>query len=238
MKKALQIQLVVLTVAAALCLSIFGKRAAIDLNTATRFQLETVPGIGPSLASKIILERNRRGGYRSMEDVLKIPGIGRNTLKIMEKYFYIANGNDTGLRKDTAVRQGSCRYPSTTEFKEETMINSVTLIGRLGQDPELRTTENGTSIANFSLAHNEIRLVNGNRETVPHWFRCVAFGSLAQLCVEYLHKGSRIGISGSLKQRSWETDDGNKRNTVEILVKDIEFLSANSTRNGDGESTE
>ena len=113
------------------------------------------------------------------------------------------------------------------------MINSVTLIGRLGQDPELRTTENGTSIVNFSLAHNEIRLVNGNRETTPHWFRCVAFGSLAQLCVEYLHKGSRIGISGSLKQRNWEAEDGNKRSSVEILVKDIEFLSPN--RNGDSE---
>ncbi len=114
------------------------------------------------------------------------------------------------------------------------MINTVTIIGRLGQDPELKTTENGVSIANFSLAHNEMRLINGNRETIPHWFKCVAFGSLAQLCVEYLNKGSRIGVSGSLKQRSWETDDGNKRSSVEILVKDIEFLSPNSNRSENG----
>jgi single-strand DNA-binding protein len=238
MKNALQLQLAVLTAATALCVSLLGSRADINLNTATRFQLESIPGIGPSLTSKIILERNRRGGYRSMDDLLKIPGIGRNTLRILEKYFYITTGHESGLSEDNTVQPGSCRYPSTTECKEETMINSVTLIGRLGQDPELRTTENGTSIANFSLAHNEIRLINGNRETVPHWFRCVAFGSLAQLCVEYLHKGSRIGISGSLKQRSWETDDGNKRNSVEILVKDIEFLSANPNRNGDGENAE
>ncbi|MBN1878918.1 single-stranded DNA-binding protein [bacterium] len=116
------------------------------------------------------------------------------------------------------------------------MINSVTIIGRLGQDPELRTTENGTSMVNFSLAHNEIRLVNGNRETTPHWFKCIAFGSLAQLCVEYLHKGSRIGVSGSLKQRNWEADDGNKRSLVEILVKDIEFLSSNRSNGTDDES--
>jgi len=116
------------------------------------------------------------------------------------------------------------------------MINSVTIIGRLGQDPEIRTTENGTSLANFSLAHNEMRLVNGNRETVPHWFKCVAFGSLAQLCVEYLHKGSRVGISGSLKQRSWEAEDGNKRSKVEILVKDIEFLSSNRSEDNSEEN--
>lgn len=106
------------------------------------------------------------------------------------------------------------------------MINTVTMIGRLGKDPELKTTDNGTSLVSFSLAHNEIRTVNGNRESIPHWFRCVAFGALAQLCSEYVRKGSRIGISGALRQRSWETNEGEKRNSVEILVRDIEFLSS------------
>ncbi|MCD4653376.1 single-stranded DNA-binding protein [bacterium] len=115
------------------------------------------------------------------------------------------------------------------------MINSVTIIGRLGKDPELRTTENGSSLVNFSLAHNENRLVNGNREQIPHWFRCVAFGSLAQLCSEYLSKGSRIGVSGALRQNNWETNEGEKRSSVDILVKDIEFLSSNN-RNGDSSS--
>lgn len=117
------------------------------------------------------------------------------------------------------------------------MINSVTIIGRLGKDPELRTTENGASMVNFNLAHNEIRLVNGAREQIAHWFRCTAFGSLAQLCAEYLSKGSRIGVSGALRQRSWETSEGQKRNSVEILVRDIEFLSKNN-RNGDEEDTD
>jgi len=116
------------------------------------------------------------------------------------------------------------------------MINSVTIIGRLGQDPELRTTENGASLVNFSLAHNEIRLINGAREQIAHWFRCVAFGSLAQLCAEYLSKGSRIGISGTLRQRKWETSEGEKRNTVEILVRDIEFLSSNNRNSSQEEA--
>lgn len=125
-----------------------------------------------------------------MEDLLKISGIGRNTLKTLENYFYITDSDHTGLSEDNENLPGAHCYQLKTEDMEDNMINSVTLIGRLGQDPELRTTENGMSIANFSLAHNEVRLVNGNRETVPHWFRCVAFGSLAQLCVEYLRKAA------------------------------------------------
>ncbi len=107
------------------------------------------------------------------------------------------------------------------------MINSVTLIGRLGKDPELRTTENGASMVKFSLAHNEYRNVNGERKTQTHWFDCIAFGSLAELCSEFIHKGARIGIHGNLKQNRWETQNGEKRSSVEILVRDVEFLSSN-----------
>ena len=105
------------------------------------------------------------------------------------------------------------------------MINTVTMIGRLGNDPELRTSESGTSVVNFRLANHEFRQVDGERQTVTHWFRCVAFGSLAQLCSEFMHKGARVGIHGNLRQNSWETEKGEKRNTVEIHLRDVEFLS-------------
>ncbi len=105
------------------------------------------------------------------------------------------------------------------------MINSVTVIGRLGMDPEIRTTESGTSVASFRLANHEYRQVNGERQTVTHWFHCVAFGSLAQLCAEFVQKGAKVGIHGKLRQRLWETPDGDKRSTIEIHVRDIEFLS-------------
>ncbi|MBN1550920.1 single-stranded DNA-binding protein [bacterium] len=109
------------------------------------------------------------------------------------------------------------------------MINAVTLIGRLGRDPELKTSESGTSIVNFPLAFHEYRQNNGERKTVTHWFNCCAFGSLAEICSEFIHKGSRIGIHGQLRQSNWETKEGDKRSSVEILVRDIEFLSTNGT---------
>lgn len=105
------------------------------------------------------------------------------------------------------------------------MINAVTIIGRLGKDPELRTSEAGTSVCEFQLAHHEFRQVNGEHQTITHWFKCVAFGSLAQLCAEFLHKGARIGIHGNLRQKVWETEEGVKRTNVEIHLTDIEFLT-------------
>ncbi len=105
------------------------------------------------------------------------------------------------------------------------MINTVTLIGRLGNDPELRTSESGTSVVNFNLANHEFRQVNGERQTITHWFKCVAFGSLAQLCSEFMHKGARVGIQGNLRQNSWETKEGDKRLTTEIHLRDVEFLT-------------
>ncbi|MBN1878917.1 helix-hairpin-helix domain-containing protein [bacterium] len=65
----------------------------IDLNQATQTQLELIPGIGPATASRIILERNRRGGFRTVNDLLKIRGIGRKTLRKIEKYLIIERNN-------------------------------------------------------------------------------------------------------------------------------------------------
>ncbi len=106
------------------------------------------------------------------------------------------------------------------------MINSVTLIGRLGADPELKTNINGTSIVNFPLACHEYRRTDGGREMITHWFSCCAFGNLARWCSDFAHRGARVGIRGSLKQNTWETKTGEKRNTVEIQVRDIEFISS------------
>jgi single-stranded DNA-binding protein len=95
------------------------------------------------------------------------------------------------------------------------MINSVTLIGRLKNDPNLKETEHGVSKVEMFLVHNEMKLENGERKTVGHIFKCVAYGALAQLSAEYLYSGSRIGVTGTLR---------NLDEKYEILVKDIEFL--------------
>ncbi len=107
------------------------------------------------------------------------------------------------------------------------MINSITIIGRLGADPEIRTSESGNSVVRFPLAYHEYRQNNGERETVTHWFNCCAFGPLADVCSQFTHKGARVGIHGKLRQNSWMTKEGEKRKSIEIHVRDIEFLSTN-----------
>ncbi|MBN1356152.1 single-stranded DNA-binding protein [bacterium] len=107
------------------------------------------------------------------------------------------------------------------------MINNVTIIGRLGADPELKSSETGTSVVSFPLAFNEYRKIDGERKSITHWFTCCAFGPLAELCSEFTHKGARVGISGQLRHHTWETKEGEKRGNVEIQIRDIEFLSTN-----------
>ena len=109
------------------------------------------------------------------------------------------------------------------------MINTVTLIGRIGNDPELRTTDKGSSLVKFPLAYHEYKQVEGERQSVTHWFNCCAFGSLAEICSEFLHKGARVGIQGQLQHRTWNDKEGEKKGMIEILIRDIEFLS-----NGNG----
>jgi single-strand DNA-binding protein len=109
------------------------------------------------------------------------------------------------------------------------MMNTLSMIGRLGADPELKTSESGSSVVTFPLAYNEYRKKDGERQSITHWFNCCAFGTMAELCSEFIHKGARVGITGQLRQNKWENKDGEKRSTVEIQVRDIEFLSSNGT---------
>jgi single-strand DNA-binding protein len=115
------------------------------------------------------------------------------------------------------------------------MINSVTMIGHIGKDPELRTTEAGASVVSFPLAFHEFRGSNGDKQTITHWFNCFAVGSLAELCSEFVHKGAKVGISGQLRQRNWENKEGQKRNSVEIHVREVEFLSPNGNQSNEKE---
>lgn len=83
-------QLIILTLVLSSLPMLTGTHKRIDINQATRPQLESVPGIGPSMASRIIIERNRRGGFRSMNDLLKIRGIGRKMLIRFEKHLCVS----------------------------------------------------------------------------------------------------------------------------------------------------
>jgi single-strand DNA-binding protein len=105
-------------------------------------------------------------------------------------------------------------------------INRVYLIGRLTRDPELRYTQGGTSIANFSVANNRTYTVQNERKESVSYFNCVAWGKPGEVIAQYLKKGQRIALEGRLQQRSWQDKDGQKRNSVEIVVENFQFIDA------------
>ena len=99
-------------------------------------------------------------------------------------------------------------------------MNKVILVGNLGQDPELKYTNSGKSVCNFSVATEEF--YNGEKKT--EWHRIVAWGKTGERCAEYLAKGSKVAIDGKLTTRSWE-QNGEKKYMTEIVAFNVEFLS-------------
>jgi single-strand DNA-binding protein len=112
-------------------------------------------------------------------------------------------------------------------------LNRVMLIGHLGQDPELRNTQSGTAVCNFSIATTEKwKDKQGEKQEKTEWHRCVAWGKPAEVLAKYLTKGSQVYIEGSLETKQWEDKDGNKRYTTEIKVREFTFLGGGKS-NGD-----
>ena len=105
------------------------------------------------------------------------------------------------------------------------MINKAILIGNLGADPEVRYTQAGAAVANFSLATTENWTKDGVKESKTEWHKIVVFAKLAENCGEYLSKGSKIYVEGRIQTRQWEDQAGNKRYTTEIVAKNVTFLS-------------
>lgn len=104
-------------------------------------------------------------------------------------------------------------------------LNRVVLIGNLTRDPELRSTPSGVPVTTLGLAVNR-RWTNkvGERVESTDYFNIVAWSKLAELCSQYLKKGSPIAVDGRLQSRSWETEEGQKRSKVEIVAENIQFL--------------
>ena len=101
-------------------------------------------------------------------------------------------------------------------------INSVTLVGRAGRDPEVRYFESGTVVANLTLAVNR-----RNRDDEPDWFNLEIWGKQAQVAADYVKKGSLIGITGSFKLDSWkDRNTGEERNKPVVRVDRLELLGS------------
>ena len=106
-------------------------------------------------------------------------------------------------------------------------INKVILIGNLGRDPETRYAQNGSAVTNFSVATSESwrdRTTGENQERTE-WHNVVCFARLAEIAGEYLRKGSKVYIEGSLRTSSWE-QDGQKRYRTEIMARELQMLDS------------
>lgn len=106
------------------------------------------------------------------------------------------------------------------------MINSVTLVGRLTKDIEVRYTQSEKAVGNFTLAINR-RFKNQNGEYETDFIDCVVFGKQAETMAQYTKKGDLIGVEGSIQKRAYEDKEGNKRYATEIMVEKITFLQTN-----------
>lgn len=106
-------------------------------------------------------------------------------------------------------------------------MNRVILIGNLARDPEITTTTNGVSVANFAIAVQR-RYTNAEGEREADFINVVVWRALAENVHKYLKKGSKAAVSGSLQTRSYEAADGTKRYVTEVVADEVEFLSTRS----------
>jgi len=108
-------------------------------------------------------------------------------------------------------------------------LNKAMLIGNLGQDPEIKYSANGLPICNMSIATTErYRDREGMEQEKTEWHRVVAFDRLAEICGEYLKKGSQVYFEGQIQTRQWQDNDGNTRYTTEIRARDMMMLGGRS----------
>jgi len=111
-------------------------------------------------------------------------------------------------------------------------MNAVNLIGKLTRDPELKNLPTGTAVCDFTLAIN--KFVKGEKKGM--FFDCTAFGKTAETIATYVKKGNDLGVSGSLEQQTWTTDDNQKRSKIKVSVYQTSLLSnnnANQTTNAE-----
>lgn len=114
-------------------------------------------------------------------------------------------------------------------------FNKVILMGNLTRDVEVRTTQSGQSVASFSLAVTRSwRDQNGQQQDQTSFINCVAWGKPGEIIAQYVQKGAPLLVSGRLDQRSYEDKEGNKRQVVEVVVEDFNFVSGG--RGGDAPS--
>ena len=114
------------------------------------------------------------------------------------------------------------------------MINKVILVGRLGKDPEIRATPQGTSVAKFTVATDErFTDKSGEKQERTEWHNIVAWGKLAEICGQYLKKGKLVYIEGSIRTDSWDDkESGQKKYRTEIVANTMKMLDRKGDEGG------
>jgi single-strand DNA-binding protein len=116
-------------------------------------------------------------------------------------------------------------------------VNKVILVGRLGQNPEVRYTPSGAAVANFSVATNESWTdKSGQKQEKTEWHKVVVWGKLAELCNQYLIKGRQVYLEGRLQTRQWQDKDGQTKYTTEVQAQTVQFLGGQGAERGAGAS--
>ena len=106
-------------------------------------------------------------------------------------------------------------------------LNKVLIMGNLTRDPELRYVPSGAAVANFTVAVNRTyKDKAGEKKEDASFIRVVVWGKMAEICGEYLAKGRAVLVEGRLQSRSWEGQDGQKKNTLEVIALNVQFLGA------------
>lgn len=110
-------------------------------------------------------------------------------------------------------------------------MNRVLIIGNLTRDPEMRATQSGVSVCNFTVAVNRrFKAADGTTET--DYLNVVAWRQLADLCGRYLAKGRKVAVTGSVQTRQYEAKDGTKRTAWDIIAEEVEFLTPQAQKSG------
>jgi len=143
----------------------------------------------------------------------------------------------TELVADTLIPLAIADGPNPDESYRDSedmplCLNRIMVIGNLGRDPEMRYTPGGQAVTSFSLAASRTWTTSdGDRRDTTEWFNIVAWGSLAEICNQYLTKGRRVFVEGELRTRGWEQSDGRKHYRTELVAKEMIMLGPRPASN-------
>ena len=106
------------------------------------------------------------------------------------------------------------------------MINKAIIVGNLGNDPEVKCTQSGQTVASFNVATTDrFKGKDGQMQETTEWHSIVAWGKLGEICGEYLEKGSKVYCEGKIQTRKWQDQDGKDRYKTEIVLREMKMLS-------------